>query len=213
MAIFGFCCSLGCLSLYFVVPVNILIKAMAVHLCWHMAQAWIMFFCWVSYLVERMRDYTSLLASGIGVASFVAWSSEVFVHLYKSCLVPLSFVGFSLGMWNLISSTWYKSEQLVGEATEKCALGRMIPGWQGVWEDLSRCAGQLSPLIAYNFMAEETCNPIEMENHLTERWLAYPIGSYWFIALMWGLPCDWASFQLHHRSKRRRASGYENASG
>lgn len=36
------------------------------------------------WAILRMRDYTSLLVFGIGVPSFVAWASEVFVDLYKA---------------------------------------------------------------------------------------------------------------------------------
>lgn len=58
-----------------------------------------------------------------------------FLYILMQALWPhyLTSVGFLLHIWNLISSTWFKSKQLVGEAEKKCALRQSIPGCQGEW--------------------------------------------------------------------------------
>lgn len=113
--------------MYFAVLGNILIKAMALCLDWHVALAVMPFLCCMSYPAERTRVYTSLF-SGVDVSSCVVWASEFFVHPYIRCLILLSnIVGFLFGVWKLVWS-WHKSKQLVVDLTEKRTPRQLIPG-------------------------------------------------------------------------------------
>lgn len=56
----------------------------------HLALAQMDLLCWVSYLVESMRDYTSLFSSRTDVDSFVVQAPEVLANPYVSCLILLS---------------------------------------------------------------------------------------------------------------------------
>lgn len=86
--------------------------------------------CWGSYLVERMREYTSLFPSGTDVGCFVAQAPKVLVHPYMRCLIPLiNTVCLLWGLWKLVLC-WCKKRQLLGAATVKHALRWPVPGWQ-----------------------------------------------------------------------------------
>lgn len=133
-----------------------------------MALALMLFLCYVSYLVERMRDYTSLCSSRMDASRSAAWAPKFLVHPYVSCLIILSnIIGLLLGVWNLAWS-WHKSKQLVGEVTEMCPKV-VNQWWQGLWADLGRC---LSPQIACDFTPEQAHNPDELAHHLKEGCLA-----------------------------------------
>ena len=145
--------------------------------------------CCGSYLVEKMREYISLSLPGIDVDGFIMQAPEVLVHPYVSCLILLiSTIGILWVLWNPVSS-WCKRRQLLGEAILKCALRRPVPGWQGVWKDLSRFLGRLSPPIAWDFTPEQASNPGKLTHHLIEGCLAYPNENQQLLALYWGLAC------------------------
>lgn len=55
--------------------------------------------------------------------------------------------------WNQVSS-WQK-RRFLGEATLTRTLRRLFPGWQGVWRDLGRFLGQVSPPRARDFTPEQ----------------------------------------------------------
>jgi len=88
--------------MHFAVLGNILVKAVAMCLDWHMALAAMPFLCCMSYLAGRTRYYTSLF-SGVDVSSAVAGTPEAFIHPYARCLILLSnIVALLLGVWNLV---------------------------------------------------------------------------------------------------------------
>lgn len=127
MAAFSSCHLLCCLSIYFAVLGNILIKAIAICQGWHTALSVMPFLCCMSYLAERTRGYTSLFSSGVDVSSSDAWAPEFFVLAFVRFLILLSnIVGLLLGVWNLVWS-WHKGKQLVVELTEKCGPRLLIP--------------------------------------------------------------------------------------
>lgn len=62
-------------------------------------------------------------------------------------MLLINTVGTQWGWWNLVSS-WRK--RFLGEATLKRTLRQLFPDWQGVWRDLSRFLGQVSPPRAWD---------------------------------------------------------------
>lgn len=143
--------------------------------------------CCGSYLVEEMREHISLSLPGIDVNGFIMQAPEVLVHPYVSCSILIINTGGILWvLWNLVSS-WYKRRQVLGEAILKCALKRPVPGWQGIWKDLGRFLGRLSPPIIWDFTSEQTSNPGKLTRHLIEGCLAYPNENQQLLALYWGL--------------------------
>lgn len=57
--------------------------------------------CWGSYVVERMREYTSLFSTRIDVGGFVVQGPKVLVHSYVSCLILLTLTAYCqvCGIW------------------------------------------------------------------------------------------------------------------
>ena len=106
---------------------------------------------WGRYLVEKMREYTSLSVPRSDVDGFVMRGPEVLAHPYVSCsILLLNTVGILWVLWTLVSP-WCKRRQLLCEAIQKCALRRLVPGWQCVWKDLGRFLGWASLPIARGF--------------------------------------------------------------
>ena len=175
---------------------NLLVQTMA--MCFVLALVALL--CCGSYLVEKMREYISLSLPGIDVDGFIMQAPEVLVHPYVSCLILLiNTIGILWVLWNMISS-WCKRRQLLGEAILKCALRRPVPGWQGVWKDLGRFLGRLSPPIAWDFTPEQASNPGKLMHHLIEGCLAYPNENQQLLALYWGLACAYrATVQYSQR--------------
>jgi len=140
-------CGIGCLRclpLYFAELWSMLVQTMAV--CFVLVLTALLY-CG-SYLVETMRECISLFLPGISVDSFIRQAPEVCVHPHVSCLMLLvNTVGILWVLWNVVSS-WYKRKQILGEAILKRALKQPVPEWQGVWKDLGRFLGWLSPPIA-----------------------------------------------------------------
>lgn len=110
-----------------------------------------------------VRDCTSLFPSGTDMAAFVAQAPEVLAHPYLSCLINV--LAFCR-----VRRNWFwsgvKRKQFVGEVTRKCAFRPSIAEWQGVWQDLGRCLGWLSPPIAWDLTPLQACNPIELAHYL-----------------------------------------------
>jgi len=101
-----------------------------------------------SYPVETMSEYISLSLPGISVGDFIRQAPKVLVHPHVSCLILLvNTIGILWVLWNVVSS-WCKRKHILGEAILKRALKQPVPGWQGVWKDLGRFLGRLSPPIA-----------------------------------------------------------------
>ena len=93
----------------------------------------------------------AIFLSRIDVGGFIVQAPEVLVHPYVSCLILLiNTVVILWHLWILVSS-WYKRRQLLGKVILKLAKRQLVPGQQGVWKDLGRCLGQLSPPIAWEF--------------------------------------------------------------
>ena len=112
---------------------------------------------------------------------------EVLVHPHVSCLILLvNTVGMLGVLWNVVSS-WCRRKQILGEAILKRALKQPVPGWQGVWKDLGRFLGWLSPPTAWDFAPEQADNPGKLICHLIKRCLVYPHENQQFLALYWGL--------------------------
>lgn len=130
MAAFRPCSLLCCLSLHFAVTGNILVKAMAMCLGWHMSLEWR---CPVLCgLPCGDEDYSSLFSSAVDLSSFLAWALEFFVHPYIRCLILLfNIFDLLLCVWNLFWC-WHKSEELLVEVTEKCAPKKLNPVSQGM---------------------------------------------------------------------------------
>ena len=63
------------------------------------------------------------------------------------------------------------------------------PWVAGVWKDLGRFLGRLSPPIAWDFTPEQASNPGKLTHHLIEGCLAYPNENQQLLALYWGLAC------------------------
>ncbi|GAB0209721.1 hypothetical protein GRJ2_003437800 [Grus japonensis] len=135
------------------------------------------------------------------VDGFIMQAPKVLVHPYVSCLILLiNTVDILWSLWNLILS-WCKRRQLLGEAILKCALRRPVLGWQGVWKDLGRFLGRLSPPIAWDFTPEQASNPSKLTYHLIEGCLAYPNENQQLLALYWGLACAYrATVQYSQRT-------------
>ena len=139
--------------------------------------------------MEKMREYISLSLSRTDVDGFIMQAPDVLVHPYVSCLILLiNTIGILWVLWNMVSC-WCKRRQLLGEAILKCALRQPVPGWQGVWKDLGRFLGRLSPPIAWDFTPEQASNPGKLTRHLIEVCLAYPNENQQLLALYWGLAC------------------------
>lgn len=70
-----------------------------------------------------------------------------------------------------------KSKRFAGEVTRKHAFGPSISGWQGVWEDLGRGLGWLSPPMVWNLIPLKVSNQIgqtvKLVRYLAEGTLAY----------------------------------------
>ncbi|XP_039240626.1 uncharacterized protein LOC120323903 [Pipra filicauda] len=171
-----------------------LIQTMA--LCFSLALMALL--CWGTYLVETMREYISL--PGTDVDTLIMQAPAVLVHPYMICLILISTVSILWCLWNLVSS-WYKRKQILNEVMSKCALKRPVPGWQGVWKDLGRFLGRLSPPIAWDFTPEQVFNPGKLTHHLIEGCLAQPNENQRLFALYWGLACAYrATVQYSQRT-------------
>lgn len=75
-------------------------------------------------------------------------SPKVLIHPYVSSLIMLI---NATGMLQALSSLvppWHKKKQPMCADTVKRALRQPVPGWQGMWKDLGRLLGQLSPPMA-----------------------------------------------------------------
>ncbi|GAB0207263.1 hypothetical protein GRJ2_003191900 [Grus japonensis] len=148
-----------------------------------------------------MGEYISPSLPGIDVDGFIMQAPKVLVHPYVSCLILLiNTAGILRVLWNLVLS-WFKGRQLLSEAILKCALRRQVPGWQGVWKDLGRFLGRLSPPIAWDFTPEQASNPGKLTCHLIEGCLAYFNENQQLLALYWGLACAYrATVQYSQRT-------------
>ncbi|XP_054671609.1 uncharacterized protein LOC129202590 [Grus americana] len=166
-----------------------------------MALASLLLLCWGSYLVDMMGEYISLSLPGFDVDGFIMQAPKVLVHPYVSSLILLiNTAGILRVLWSLVSS-WFKGRQLLSEAIVKRALRQPIPGWQGVWKDLGRFLGRLSPPIAWDFTPEQASNPSKLTRHLIEGCLAYPNENQQLLALYWGLACAYrATVQYSQRT-------------
>jgi len=142
-----------------------------------------------NYLVEMMREYISFSLPGMSVDVFFRQAPEVFVHPHVSCLILLvNTVGMLWVLWNVVSS-WCKRKQILGEAILKHALKQPVPEWQGVWKDLGRFQGWLSPPIAWDFTPEQANNPGKLTCQLIEGCLVYSNVNQQLLALYWDLAC------------------------
>ena len=125
-----------------------------------------------SHLVESMRENISLSLLGIYRDGFLMQAPKALVDPYVSCLaVLINTVSVLWVLWNVVSS-WCKSKQILSEAILKCSLQQPVPGWQGMWQDLSRFLGRFSPLLALDFTPEEATNPGKLTHHPIEGCLA-----------------------------------------
>ncbi|XP_075595208.1 uncharacterized protein LOC142599193 [Balearica regulorum gibbericeps] len=165
-----------------------------------MALASMLLLCWGSYLVEMMGEYISLSLPAFDVDGFIMQAPKVLVHPYVSSLILLIHTaGILRVLWSLVLS-WFKGRQLLSEAILKRALRQPVPGWQGVWKDLGRFLGRLSPPIAWDFTPEQASNPSKLTRHLIEGCLAYPNENQQLLALYWGLA--WAYRATVQNSQR-----------
>lgn len=86
------------------------------------------------------------------------------------------------------------------EAILKYALGQLVLEWQGVWKDLGRFLGQLSPSKSWKFTPEETGYPGKLTCHkLIERCLAYPSENQRLLVLYWVLACAYGATGQYSR--------------
>lgn len=76
----------------------------------------------------------------------------------------------------------------------KCALRQLVLGQQGVWKDLGRFLGQLSPTKSWKFAPEEAGYPGKLTCHKQiERCLAYPSENQQLLGLYWVLACAYGA--------------------
>ncbi|GAB0177976.1 hypothetical protein GRJ2_000262900 [Grus japonensis] len=167
---------------------NMLVQTVA--MCFALALMVLLY--WRSYLV-KMREYISLPLLRIDVDGFITQPPKVLVHPYVSCLILfINTLGILWVLWNLVSS-WCRRRQLLAEVILKCALRQLVPGRQGVWKDLGRFRGQLSPPITWDFTPEQASNPGKLACHPIEGCLAYCNENQQLPALYWGLACVYRS--------------------
>lgn len=94
------------------------------------AMVFIPLLCWGNYVLERMREYTSLFSSMIDISGFVAQAPEILVHLCE-LFNSTNIIRLLSSLWNLMSS-WCKRRQFWGEVTLKHALRCLVHGWQSI---------------------------------------------------------------------------------
>lgn len=99
---------------------------------------------------------------------FHQWS--VVVHLPLQSTQPSSNSESSQASSNLRGTS---SNQSLGDDTQESALREQVPREQGMQENLGRCLGQYSPLMAKEFTPKQPRNPGEKADHLQEGCLAY----------------------------------------
>jgi len=164
-----------------------------------------------SYFVEKMREYISLSLPRISVDGFIRQAPEVLVHPHLSCLILLvNTAGILWVLWNVVSS-WCERKQILGEAILKRALKQSVPGCQGVWKDLGRFLGQLSPSIAWDFTCGQANNLGKLMRHLIEGCLVHPNENQQLLALYWGLA--WAyRVTVQYSQKTVAEAGTQTAS-
>jgi len=110
-----------------------------------------------------------------------------------------------------VVSSWCKRKQILGEAILKRALKQPVPGWQGVWKDLSRFLGQLSAPIAWDFTPKQANNLGKLMDHLIEGCLVYPSENQQLLALYWGVACA-NQATVQYSQKTVAEAGTQNAS-
>lgn len=122
-------------------------------LCWALGTCWykpwlcaLPWHCWPCSAGGAALWRGSHFPLPPGVGGFI-----VPARPYVSCLILLiNTVGISRGLCNLVSS-WCKRRQFLGESILKCALRRLVRGWQHAWKDLGKCLGWLSPPMAWDY--------------------------------------------------------------
>ncbi|KAJ7424042.1 hypothetical protein WISP_30575 [Willisornis vidua] len=62
---------------------------------------------------------------------------------------------------------------------------------QGMWTDLGRILGRLTPPITWDFTLEQVLNPNRLTRHLRNGCLAYPGQKQQVLALYWSLACSY----------------------
>lgn len=127
----------------------------------------------LSCLHKRMRECISLSPLWIDVDD-CAGSRGPCSCLHELLMLLINTVGTKWGWWNPVSS--WRKRRFLGEATLKRTLRQLFPDWQGVWRDLSRFLGQVSPPRAWDFTPEQATT-LETGVSLAEGCLALPQGS------------------------------------
>ncbi|XP_061852038.1 uncharacterized protein LOC133625402 [Colius striatus] len=157
--------------------------------------------CCGSYLVEAMGQSTSFSSARTDLDNSVTQTSQVLSHPYTRVLILLiNMVGILYILWNLESSG-YQRVQICDGNMLKCPLKRPVPGWQGMWMNLGKFLGRLSPPVIWDFTSEQIKNPALLTRYLIEGCLTYPNEAHQVQALYWGLASAYrAAFQSSQRT-------------
>lgn len=138
-----------------------------------------------SYLLWMMRKYISLSLPKIDVSGFIMQAPTVIAHPYLSCLILLivltNVIGTLWDLWNLVWS-WCKRKQTLSREILKCTLRHPLPGWQGVWKDLDRFLGWLSPPVTCDFTPVHVTNSGKLTHQRWKGALSTPVKASSFLS-------------------------------
>lgn len=114
-------------------------------------------------------------------------SSLVVVLLLIHATEILLRFGKAVQYWLPCYRTGRTSRDITG--TLERALKGPVPGWQGLWMNLGRFLGRLTPPITWDFTPEQVFNPNKLTRRLMEGCLTHSDPNQQLLALYWGLAC------------------------